>query len=93
MFTSKQERNGTDMGVETHNSAIPGPDWEATISSMKGRAEAAGAYRMNEGVNATFMSPFGAGTSGGEYMNPGGSMWQWDAGLAVPEMPGEASIA
>jgi hypothetical protein len=60
---------------------------------MKGRAESAGAYRMNEAVNATFTSPFGGGTSGGEFVNPGGSMWQWDAGLAVAEVPGEASIA
>lgn len=92
MFTPKQERNGTDMSAGEMPSTSRATDDAAQIAGLQSRAEAVGAYRFGQQAhNDIWVTPFGTGVSGGEYANPGGSMWQWDAGLAVDEMPGEWS--
>lgn len=89
-FGQRQQRNGDDLGVETRETGQS--DWVGTISSIAGEAKSVGAYRYgDQAYNTMFVTPFGTGVSGGEYMNPGGSMWDWDTGLAISEMPGEWS--
>lgn len=89
-FTGKQQRNQADLGDGTRET---GPtDWVGPVTSMAGEAKSVGAYRYgDQAYNTMFVTPFGTGVSGGEYMNPGGSMWDWDTGLAIDEMPGEWS--
>jgi hypothetical protein len=53
-----------------------------------GAAEAAGNERWNEG-EGLLNSPQGSGT-GGHTVGAGGNMWEWDAGLAISELAGEA---
>lgn len=88
-FGQRQQRNGDDLGVETRETGQS--DWVGTISSMADQAKAAGAYRLQQSYDMAFDSPFGSGSAGGEYVNPGGSMWDWDGGLAIAETPGEWS--
>lgn len=91
-FTGKQDRNGADMGG---GERVTGPDpaaYGADYSGLQAKAESVGAYRFGQQAHdQIFVTPFGTGVSGGEYSNPGGSMWEWDGGLAIADMPGEWS--
>ena len=87
-YTDKQVRNGATGSGGEQNSAQPGPNWAGDISAAQGTAEAAADARKQE--TAGFItSPQGSGV-GGHQMGGGGSMWEWDSGLAVNEASGEA---
>ena len=86
-YTDKQLRNGATGDSATQDTARPSVDLTATISGLQSQAEAAGNDRWNEG-RGLIESPAGAG--GGREVGAGGSMWEWDAGLAINEMSGEA---
>jgi len=84
-FIEKQSRNGSDVGVGTHNSAQPGPDITGDVSGLMSQSEAAANDRKTAG--ATLVAGNSVPASG---LMAGGDMWEWDSGLAVGEQPGEA---
>jgi hypothetical protein len=89
MLTPKQERNGVGPDpAPGHNTAVAGPDVTATVSSAMGSSESAALGRAAETV-AEFQTPAGSGR-GGHTVGAGGSMFEWDAGLAIDEGTGEA---
>lgn len=91
-FTGKQQRNGTDESAPVHDFAPADHTMWPEIAGRQAQAESVGAYRYGQQAQSEiFVTPFGTGVSGGMFMNPGGSMWEWDGGLAVSEMPGEWS--
>ncbi len=77
-FTAKQERNGAAQGGGGQNTAVPGPSAQADIAAAKAQAEAAGMANMTEGHAMT-------DTTSGHTVS-----FEWDAGLAIGEMAGEA---
>jgi len=88
-YTGKQIRNGATGTVSDNPSyAQPGPDASGDITAAKSTAESAADARKQE--TAGFItSPQGSGV-GGHQMGGGGSMWEWDSGLAVNEVSGES---
>jgi hypothetical protein len=86
MFTGKQERNGTDVGVGSENTAQPGPDFAGAMSAAQAKAESAATEWKSAG-EAIFLG--GPAAAAGNF-TAGGDMWEWDSGLAVAEQPGEA---
>lgn len=77
MFTQKQERNGTAIGADGHNSAVAN---EGPMPAIPiGQAEAA-AVKYSETGHQVFN---GGGVSAVV-------SFEWDDGLAIPEQPGEA---
>jgi hypothetical protein len=84
-YTDKQVRNGA-TGDAGERSSQTGP--VPNVSPVMGQAESAGNDRWNEG-RGLLESPQGSGT-GGHQVGSGGSMWEWDSGLAVDELSGEA---
>lgn len=88
-MTPKQDRNGVPgPGATGGNVAQPGPDATAEIRSVMRQATAAGNSGAAEG-RGLFVSPAGSGVDGHEVRDYG-SMFEWDAGLAVNEPAGEA---
>jgi len=87
VFTAKQERNGATGSAGEQQSAQTGPIPNVPI----GAAEAAGNDRWNEGAGL-LATPQGSGPSPGgtRVVGAGGNIWEWDAGLAIGELPGEA---
>ena len=76
-YTEKQLRNGATGDSSTQDTAQPSTDLTGTISGLQSQAVAAGNANMTEGHVLT----------GGLY---GHSVsYEWDAGLAIGEMPGE----
>ena len=88
MQTPKQERNGVPGPDSTGGVSLPGPDATGEIRSAQKQAQAAGVAGSNEG-RGLFVSPAGSGVDGHE-VRGGGSMFEWDAGLAISEPAGEA---
>jgi len=88
-FTAKQERNGAAMGGGEQNTALPGPSAAADIAVAKVQSESAAGVRGDEGA-ALLQSAQGSGAGGHPDIGGGGDMWEWDAGLAIGEMPREA---
>ncbi len=89
-FTAKQERNGADMGGGEQNTALPGPSSQADIAAAKVQSESAAGVRGDEGA-ALLQSAQGAGVGGHPDIGGGGSMWEWDAGLAIGDIEGGGS--
>lgn len=83
-YTEKQERNGATGAAGGHNTAIPGPDETAQISGLIDKAT--GAALELEGQAAILLEGNGVGNG----IAPG-SMWDWADGLAITEVPGDAS--
>ena len=93
-YTPKQERNGATGSVATGNTAQPGPIPD--LSGMKIASETAGLGRT-DATQDIFQSPAGAGPSPASTVEAAerqigaqGNIWEWDSGLAVDEMSGEA---
>jgi hypothetical protein len=88
-YTDKQIRNGATGAVSDNTSvAQPSTDLTGEIAAAISQAEAAGNDRWNEG-RGLLDSPQGSGGSGRQ-VGGGGSMWEWDAGLAINEASGES---
>jgi len=87
MDTQRHIHNGGGGSVSA-GYAQPGPDATGDISAAKATAEAAADTRKQE-TAGFIQSPQGSGI-GGHEMGAGGSMWEWDSGLAINELPGES---
>jgi len=93
-YTDKQERNGATGEVATQNTAVTGP--MPDVEPLVRQAQDVGMGRANDALDF-FSSAAGAGPAPSSNVadsdrivgNPGGSVWDWDAGLAISEMPGE----
>jgi hypothetical protein len=85
-FTDKQERNGATGSGGEQDSAQPGP--MPNVSPLIGQAEAVANDRWNQGRDL-LQSPQGSGTTGHQ-VGAAGNMWEWDSGLAISELSGEA---
>ena len=77
-YTDKQERNGATGSTATQDTAQPSVDLTAMISSGLDSAVTAGNANMTEGHVLQ-------GTLYGHTVS-----YDWDDGLAINEMPGEA---
>jgi hypothetical protein len=88
-FTDKQVRNGADQGGGGQNTAIPGPDSTPDIAGLIPVSVSAAMTRLEEG-HAMIESPQGSGVDGHQ-VGAGGSMWEWDSGLAVNDVEGSGS--
>lgn len=90
MTTPKQDRNGVPgPGATGGNVAMPGPDATKEIAGVMRQAEAAANTRKEQ--TAGFIeSPAGAGVSGHQ-IGGGGSMFEWDSGLAINDVEGGGS--
>jgi hypothetical protein len=80
--------DGPGPGGENPSYARPGPDATGDIRAAKSLAESAANARKNEAAGF-IQSPQGSGVTGHE-VGGGGAMWEWDAGLAINEVSGEA---
>lgn len=95
-MTPKQDRNGVPGPVETRNTAQPGLSAEADIRSAMATAQAAADARKRQ-AHEFMASPAGSGPTGSNVLpgrviaNPGGTVWQWDAGLAINDVEGGGS--
>lgn len=76
VFTPKQERQGTAIGADGHNSAVANEGPMPAIPMGEAMAAAAGYSDQGRQV-------FDGGGLEGTVS------FEWDAGLAIPEMPGE----
>lgn len=88
-LTPKQQRNGITSQAGEQNSAQPGPDATRQVAAVKRQAENAANTRKNEAAGL-IQSPQGSGVTGHE-VGGGGSMWEWDAGLAITDVEGGGS--
>jgi hypothetical protein len=88
-YTDKQIRNGATGSGGEQQSAQSGP--MPNVAPLQSQAESAGEDRWNEGAGL-LATPQGSGPSPGgtRVVGSGGNIWEWDAGLAISEMPGEA---
>jgi len=84
-FTQKQERNGANIGSADggSNTAQPGPMPPIPMAAAQSAAET----RAEEGHQFMIL-PQGSGVAGHE-IGGYGAMFEWDAGLAIGEEPGE----
>ncbi len=86
-YTQKQERNGATGNAGGQNSAQPSS--VVDVAPVQAQAESAGLLFDGDG-HALLASPQGAG-SGGHTVGGGGSMFEWDAGLAINDYEGGGS--
>ena len=93
-YTDKQVRNGATGSGGEQNSAQPGP--MPDLSGMKIASETAAIGRTNQAQDI-FQSPAGSGPSPAStveaaerQIGAAGNMWEWDSGLQVDELSGEA---
>jgi len=92
-YTDKQIRNGaTGDGGERSTQPGPMPDIAPLIPQAVNAAEGRG-----QDAAVMLSSPQGSGPSSSSYptapervVGANGNIWEWDSGLAVSEMPGEA---
>jgi hypothetical protein len=95
-YTDKQLRNGATGDSATQDTAQPSVDVTALVSSEISAAQAAAAERGRE-TAAMLSSPQGSGPSAdstvgapARQVGSGGSMYEWDSGLAINELAGES---
>jgi len=88
-FTGKQERNGAVGSGGEQNTAVPGPYDEGGIAGAMSASQSAADVRSNEASNL-MRSPAGTGLAG-HNVGGGGSMFEWDAGLAIHDVEGGIS--
>ena len=93
-ITDKQARNGVPGPSDTHNTAQPGPMPDVSGPKIAAETEAIG--RTSQGQDI-FNSPAGSGPSSAStiqdaerQIGAAGNMWEWDSGLAIDELSGEA---
>jgi hypothetical protein len=80
----KQQRNG-NTGPAGEQDSMPGP--YPDVGGVMSASQSAADVRSTEGHD--FMSsPAGSG-AGGHQVGGYGAMFEWDAGLAIGEEPGE----
>jgi hypothetical protein len=84
-FTGKQQRNGTDIGGGGEQNPMPGP--MPDVAGLMSQSQSAAEVRSMEGRDL-MASPQGSGAAGHE-VGGYGAMFEWDAGLAIGEQPGE----
>lgn len=77
-FTQKQERNGTDIGADGHNSAVVN---EGPIPAIPMGAAMGAAAAYSDQGHVVF--------DGG--MSEGMANFEWDAGLAINDVEGGGS--
>jgi len=86
-FTSKQQRNGADVGGADQNTAQPGPSPD--VGGLMSGSQAAAEVKMAE-AHAFWTSPAGSGVAGHQ-IGGYGAMFEWDAGLAIHDVEGGGS--
>jgi hypothetical protein len=95
-YTDKQLRNGATGDSATQDTAQPSVDVTGLVSAEIGAAQTAAAERGRE-TAAMLSSPQGSGPAAdstvgapGRQVGAGGSIYEWDSGLPINELAGEA---